>query len=213
MTPSLPLPGPFNSWDRQPFVWETQPGKVPNLTPKVYTISGNFFLANYGAGQSVDNDDGSSYYNIQGNVMYAAGGLKSDYAGHDKLFQGNLNIGGGGCGMYCFYQEDHQDQCFNNTFILPHNRPHATSKSTSSVAWADLRGCDSKQQAAPRCGGLQNPYGGGAAPIMTVHSNTIYNHNTSASRKREPPSYRESAPRTLMDCTPRAPTSRDLSMR
>ena len=178
----------------------------------MYHIHNNFFLANYGAGQSVDNDDGSSYYNIQGNVMYAAGGLKSDYAGHDKLFQGNLNIGGGGCGMYCFYQEDHQDQCFNNTFILPHNRPHATSKSTSSVAWADLRGCDSKQQAAPRCGGLQNPYGGGAAPIMTVHSNTIYNHNTSASRTREPPSYRESAPRTLMDCTP-PPTSRDLSMR
>ena len=69
------------------------------MAPLPYVIAKNFFLANYGAGQSVDNDDGSSYYDIRDNVMYAAGGLKSDYAGHDKQFHGNLNVGGGGCGM------------------------------------------------------------------------------------------------------------------
>ena len=63
--------GPFNSWDRQPFIWERQPGKAPNMVPQTYTIANNFFLANYGAGQSVDNDDGSSYYDIRDNVMYA----------------------------------------------------------------------------------------------------------------------------------------------
>ena len=210
--------GPFYSWDRQPFVWENSEAGTPNLQPKTYTIAANFFLANYGSGQSVDNDDGSSYYDIKNNVMYGAGGLKSDYAGasllraesahplsllpparttttqspvthshndtsshtgHDKRFHGNLNVGGGGCGMYCFYQLDHQDQCFNNTFILPHPRPHATSTATSPSQWADLRGCSKTQQVAPRCGSLHNPYGGGASPIMLVHGNTVFNHNES----------------------------------
>ena len=45
-----------------------------------------------------------------------------------------------------YYQEDHEDQCFNNTFILAHPRPHETSKAPSTFAWADLRGCDSTQQ-------------------------------------------------------------------
>eukprot|EP00039_Didymoeca_costata_P023769 m.8181 g.8181 ORF g.8181 m.8181 type:complete len:1067 (-) comp3851_c0_seq2:220-3420(-) len=177
--------GPFNSWDRQPFIWERKNisdsiRNVPNLTPKPIVIENNFIFANYGAGQSVDNDDGSSYYDIKNNVMYAAGGLKSDYAGHDKVYHGNLQIGGGGCGMYNYYQMDHQDQCYNNTFILPHPRPHSTSQLPSQEAWADLRGCDATQQKPPRCGILQNPYGGGPAPIMTVHSNSIYNHNESA---------------------------------
>ena len=52
--------------------------------------------------------DGSSYYDIHHNVMYASGGLKSDYAGHDKLYHHNLNIGGGNCGMYNYYQAGHQ---------------------------------------------------------------------------------------------------------
>ena len=96
--------------------------------------------------------------------------------GHDKLFHGNLNIGGGGCGMYDFFQIGHEDQCYNNTFILGHPRPHATSTLPSPQAWADLRGCDATQQQAPRCGFLQNPYGGGAAPIMRVANNTVYVH-------------------------------------
>lgn len=103
-----------------------------------------------------------------------------DYAGHDKAYHGNLHVGGGGCGMYCYYQLSHQDTCWNNTFILPHPRPHATSTATSSVAWADLRGCSKAQQQFPRCGLLSNPYGGGPAPIMAVHSNTVYNHNATA---------------------------------
>ena len=105
--------------DRQPFAWEKQAdGVTLNFTPAMLTIHRNFFFANYGAGQAVDNDDGSSYYDIHHNVQYAAGGLKSDYAGHDKLYHHNLNVGGGGCGMYNYYQNGHADQCFNNTFIL-----------------------------------------------------------------------------------------------
>ena len=80
----------------------------------------------------------------------------------------------------CFYQMEHEDQCFNNTFILGHPRPHATSTLPSSVAWADLRGCFKAQQATPRCGMLQNPYGGGAAPVMRVEGNRVFNHNETA---------------------------------
>ena len=82
--------------------------------------------------------------------------------------------------MYNFYQVGHEDMCFNNTFILAHPRPHATNTAPSSLAWADLRGCSTAQQQAPRCGSLQNPYGGGKAPIMVVANNTVYNHNASA---------------------------------
>ena len=35
-----------------------------NFTPAMLTIHRNFFFGNYGAGQAVDNDDGSSYYVI-----------------------------------------------------------------------------------------------------------------------------------------------------
>lgn len=38
------------------------------------------------------------YYDIHHNVQYASGGLKSDYAGHDKKYHHNLNVGGGNCG-------------------------------------------------------------------------------------------------------------------
>ena len=56
--------GPFNSWDRQPFLTDVaHPGKAGSLIPKTNTISYNFMVANYGAnGGCVDNDDGSSYY-------------------------------------------------------------------------------------------------------------------------------------------------------
>ena len=56
--------GPFNSWDRQPFLTDVaDPSKPPSLIPAYNTIEHNFMVANYGAnGGCVDNDDGSSYY-------------------------------------------------------------------------------------------------------------------------------------------------------
>ena len=167
--------GPFNSWDRQPFAWEKTGGAL-NFAGLPFTIHRNLFFANYGAGQSVDNDDGSSYYDIHHNVEYASGGLKSDYAGHDKLYYDNLNVGGGNCGMYNFYQVGHQDRCFNNTFLL--GGPRLAPTNVSSQQWADLRGCDPTGK--PNCQAASNPYGGGAAPIMVVENNTVYNHNASA---------------------------------
>ena len=42
-------------------------------------ITSNFIVSNYGAGFGVDNDDTSSYYNINNNVFYLGGGVKCDY--------------------------------------------------------------------------------------------------------------------------------------
>ena len=53
-------------------------------------IAGNLIVANYGASQGVDNDDGSSYYYIHDNVFYGAEGFKMDYGGHSSRFYSNL---------------------------------------------------------------------------------------------------------------------------
>lgn len=39
----------------------------------------NFIFANYGGSQGFDTDDGSSFYHIHDNMMYAADGMKMDY--------------------------------------------------------------------------------------------------------------------------------------
>ena len=38
--------GIFNSWNRQPFIWERVPGQLPNLTPKPFVIERNFLVSN-----------------------------------------------------------------------------------------------------------------------------------------------------------------------
>ena len=81
--------------------------------------------------------------------------------------------------VYNFYQDGHQDQCFNNTFIL--GGPRLAPTNVSSAQWADLRGCEPSGK--PNCAMAQNPYGGGASPIMIVRHNTVYNHNESAVRR------------------------------
>ena len=78
----------FNSWDRQPFLTDVgQKAPEPDLNPAYNTISRNFFIGNYGASMSIDNDDGSSYYYITDNFE-VYGGHKSNFGGHNKLRSG-----------------------------------------------------------------------------------------------------------------------------
>ena len=54
-------------------------------------IEQNFFIANYQSSQSVDNDDGSAYYNTTRNAMlYGGAGMKSDFGGHDNVHHANV---------------------------------------------------------------------------------------------------------------------------
>ena len=76
-------------------------------------VDKNLIFANYGGSQGFDTDDGSSFYAIHDNVMYAADGMKMDYGGeqstrgfilyslaegqfaytgHDSDFHGNLVV-------------------------------------------------------------------------------------------------------------------------
>ena len=105
--------GPINSWDRQPFmtdVWET--GK-PSFVPKRREISRNMIIANFGASEGVDNDDGSSWY-----------------GGHDSIYEDNLVIsypvrprrhGGSRCVNFEYFLPNHGHVVRRNRCIVPNS--------------------------------------------------------------------------------------------
>jgi len=83
--------GPINSWDRLPFMtnlWDED----PTFVPRRRNIFQNMIIANYGAAEGVDNDDGSSYYAVRRNVFYDSEGFKMDYGGHNSVFEENIVI-------------------------------------------------------------------------------------------------------------------------
>lgn len=82
--------GPFNSWDRQPYLTTVRTGQ-PSMIPDWREIHHNFFIDNYSPHSAVDNDDGSSYYRTHDNfLVYGATGLKSDFGGHDNTHVSNI---------------------------------------------------------------------------------------------------------------------------
>jgi len=81
--------GPFNSWDRMPFVTELRDG-TPSLTPLYNEIHHNFFIANYGSNMCIDNDDGSSWY-LNHDNFEVYGGHKSNFGGHNKFHYNAIN--------------------------------------------------------------------------------------------------------------------------
>ena len=83
--------GPFNSWDRQPFLTDVPDPENPTVYPAVNNITHNFIIGNYGSSMCLDNDDGSSYYHHSNNYLIY-GGHKSNFGGHNKLSTNNYNI-------------------------------------------------------------------------------------------------------------------------
>ena len=76
--------GAFNSWDRLPYITKVRDGKTPSTVPAVNNVHNNFIVANYAAdGGCLDNDDGSSYYDIHHNFC-VFGGHKQNFDGHSK---------------------------------------------------------------------------------------------------------------------------------
>ena len=107
--------GPINTWDRQPFLWDATGQYGFNTPPHI--VSKNFLVANYGASQGIDNDDGSSFYHITDNIMLGEG-LKADYGGHDSVFSDNLVIVSPYDGQNCinvnFFKVGHQHKFIDN---------------------------------------------------------------------------------------------------
>jgi len=82
--------GPFNSWDRQPYLTSVRNG-TPSMVMAWRDIHHNFLLDNYAPQEGVDNDDGSAFYHTHDNFMvYGHQGLKADFGGHDNRHQDNI---------------------------------------------------------------------------------------------------------------------------
>jgi len=111
--------GPINSWDRMPFLTNTS-GLGPSFRPLLTHTMRNLILANYGASQGFDNDDGSSFYMTYENVFYSADGFKMDYGGHDSSFFSNLVYGRQCYGTGSFLK-GYADKFYNNTCIVINN--------------------------------------------------------------------------------------------
>ena len=106
--------GPFNSWDRLPYITNIRTGK-PSIIPQWREITKNFIIANYASQEAIDTDDGSSYYKTSKNAfIFAANGLKSDFGGQhnehfDNLYAWVGSCWGGGDG--------NSDHYLNNTCV------------------------------------------------------------------------------------------------
>ena len=83
--------GPFNSWDRQPYLTEVGSNDGSrSLTPAENYLINNFFINNYHSTWPIDHDDGSCYYTDQFNFLLY-GGYKN-YLGHSKTVTNNLYV-------------------------------------------------------------------------------------------------------------------------
>eukprot|EP00731_Ephydatia_muelleri_P028718 Em0020g362a len=81
--------GPFNSWDRQPFLTDISDA-TPSLTPAQTNITRNFIINNYHSTWPIDHDDGSCYYYDTYNFL-VYGGYKN-YLGHSKVVKYNVYV-------------------------------------------------------------------------------------------------------------------------
>ena len=81
--------GPFNSWDRQPYLTKLADGSA-SLIPAQSYITNNFFICNYHSTWPIDHDDGSCYYTDTYNFL-VYGGYKN-HLGNSKTVTNNLYV-------------------------------------------------------------------------------------------------------------------------
>eukprot|EP01060_Flectonema_neradi_P036466 TRINITY_DN7008_c5_g2_i1.p1 TRINITY_DN7008_c5_g2~~TRINITY_DN7008_c5_g2_i1.p1 ORF type:complete len:938 (+),score=167.75 TRINITY_DN7008_c5_g2_i1:72-2885(+) len=120
--------GPFNSWDRVPYLTNfgmhrvfdkanitgDMPGHVlatgPSILSQFRVIKKNFILAVYNSQEAIDNDDGSCHYLTHDNYfVYATYGLKSDFGGQWNHHYNNIYAYVGGC-----YGHGNNDAFYDN---------------------------------------------------------------------------------------------------
>merc|ERR1719399_1424791 len=113
--------GPFNSWDRQPFLTTVRTGQ-PSMIMQWRDIHNNFFIDNYSPQEDVDNDDGSCYYHTHDNfLVYGGRGMKNDFGGHDNHHYNNVDAYvGAGLGV-CDTIKGHEDYFYGNYVVMTGN--------------------------------------------------------------------------------------------
>jgi hypothetical protein len=113
--------GPFNSWDRQPFLTTVRTGE-PSMIMQWREIHHNFLIDNYSPQENVDNDDGSAYYKTHNNFMvYGGQGMKNDFGGHDNHHFDNVYAYVGHAMGTCDAEEGHQDHFMRNKVVMTGN--------------------------------------------------------------------------------------------
>ena len=71
--------GPWNSWDRVPYITTIGSGK-PSVLPAWRHIRRNLMISNYASQEAIDNDDGSAFYKTYENFfVFAAAALFADW--------------------------------------------------------------------------------------------------------------------------------------
>jgi hypothetical protein len=89
--------GPYNSWDRLPFLTDVQFGNgTASIGLAFNKLVSNFFFS--GSPFAIDTDDGSDMVNATANVIMRQPLFKTDFGGHTKAYASNVDIYGGGCG-------------------------------------------------------------------------------------------------------------------
>merc|ERR1712054_284682 len=105
--------GPYNSWDRIPYITDVADPNKPSIIPAWRHIRHNFFLSLYSSQEAIDTDDGSAYYKTYENFFpYAANGLKSDFNGDDNRHYRNVYAFTSNC-----WGTGNNDWFVNNTCI------------------------------------------------------------------------------------------------
>jgi len=110
--------GPFNSWDRQPFLTTVRTGE-PSMQMEWREIHHNFFIDNYSPQENVDNDDGSAWYKTHDNFfVYGGQGMKNDFGGHDNHHYNNVYAYVGQALGVCGMLDGHEDVFENNRVVM-----------------------------------------------------------------------------------------------
>jgi len=113
--------GPINSWDRFPMSTAVRAdGAAASYAAADTETSNSMIIANYGASQGFDNDDGSSYYWTHDNFFYDAAGFKMDYGGHDSRFENNvvIAVNGQNCLGTASFVAGHATVIANNSCVV-----------------------------------------------------------------------------------------------
>jgi len=110
--------GPFNSWDRQPFLTTVRTGE-PSMIMQWREIHHNFFIDNYSPQEDVDNDDGSCYYKTHDNFfVYGGQAMKNDFGGHDNHHYNNVDAYVGRALGVCETIPGHGDLFYGNYVVM-----------------------------------------------------------------------------------------------
>lgn len=110
--------GPFNSWDRQPFLTTVRTGK-PSMIMQWREIHHNFFIDNYSPQEDVDNDDGSCYYHTHDNfLVYGGQAMKNDFGGHSNHHYNNVDAYVGQALGVCDTIKGQEDYFYGNYVVM-----------------------------------------------------------------------------------------------